>query len=462
MRLCHRLSWYLQIIVHFLLIARDLPALPLPSIKRRSLSRAGKAGILVGLDLPNNDNHRMSSDTTHHRQQEPVVTLEIGEGRRITLLGTAHVSRASAEKVRELLDSGDYDAVAVELCPSRHNALLNPDSLARMDLFQVIRAGKVPMVTASLALGAYQQRLAEQFGIEPGAEMKAAVEVARRDDLPVLLIDREIGTTLKRIYRKVPWWKRLYLFSGLLASLVSSEKVSEEEIERLKEGDILETTFAQFADQERDLFEPLIDERDRYMAARLLEELERTDHRHILAVVGAGHLQGIQRYLRELPGEPGEVIRELDRLPPPSPWPRLIPWLIVALILAGFTIGFMRSPELGWQMVADWVLINGGLAALGAAIAMAHPLTVIGAFLAAPLTSLNPTVGAGMVTAAIEAWLRKPTVEDFSRLRKEVSHLKGWWHNRVARIFLIFTLSSLGSAAGTYLAGFRIFGRLSG
>ncbi|HFC52831.1 MAG TPA: conjugal transfer protein TraB, partial [Gammaproteobacteria bacterium] len=230
----------------------------------------------------------------------------------------------------------------------------------------------------------------------------------------------------------------------------------------LKEGDILETTFAQFADQERDLFEPLIDERDRYMAARLLEELERTDHRHILAVVGAGHLQGIQRYLRELPGEPGEVIRELDRLPPPSPWPRLIPWLIVALILAGFTIGFMRSPELGWQMVADWVLINGGLAALGAAIAMAHPLTVIGAFLAAPLTSLNPTVGAGMVTAAIEAWLRKPTVEDFSRLRKEISHLKGWWHNRVARIFLIFTLSSLGSAAGTYLAGFRIFGRLSG
>ncbi len=404
----------------------------------------------------------MTSTTPSAVQEEPVVTIELKNEHRITLLGTAHVSRASADKVRELLTSGEYDAVAVELCPSRHSAIIDPDALARMDLFQVIRQGKVPMVTASLALGAYQQRLAEQFGIEPGAEMKAAVEVARRDGLPVLLIDREIGITLKRIYRNVPWWKRFYLFSGLLASLVSSEKVTEEEIEQLKEGDMLETAFSQFADQERELFEPLIDERDRYMAARLLEAVEKGDHRHILAVVGAGHLHGIQRYLQRPPSPPSEVIQELDRLPPPSTWPRLIPWFIVGLILLGFTIGFLRSPELGWQMVADWVVINGGLAALGAAIALAHPLTVIGAFLAAPLTSLNPTIGAGMVTAAIETWLRKPTVSDFSRLRKDVSHLKGWWHNRVARIFLVFILSTLGSAAGTYLAGFRIFGRLSG
>ncbi len=402
-------------------------------------------------------------DPTTPLREEPLITIELDGDRRITLLGTAHVSRASADKVHQLLASGEYDAVAVELCPSRHNAILNPDSLAQMDLFQVIRQGKVPMVTASLALGAYQQRLAEQFGIEPGAEMRAAVEIAQRDGLPVLLIDREIGTTLKRIYRNVPWWKRFYLFSGLLASLVSSEKVTEEEIERLKEGDILETTFAQFADQEKELFEPLIDERDRYMAARLLEAVENTEHRHILAVVGAGHLQGIRKYLQHHPlAEPAQVIRELDRLPPPSRWPQVIPWAIVALILLGFTIGFLRSPELGWQMVADWVVINGGLAALGAAIALAHPLTIIGAFLAAPLTSLNPTIGAGMVTAAIETWLRKPTVSDFSQLRKDVSHLKGWWHNRVARIFLVFILSTLGSAAGTYLAGFRIFGRLSG
>jgi len=381
----------------------------------------------------------------------------------ITLLGTAHVSRASAEKVRELLDSGGYDAVAVELCLSRQQALMQPDALAQMNLFQVLRQGKAPMVVASLALGAYQQRLAEQFGIEPGAEMRAAIDCARIHDLPVLLIDREVGVTLKRIYRNVPWWRRFYLGAGLLASVIANEKVSEAEIEQLKEGDILETTFAQFADQERDLYLPLIDERDRYMAARLQLEAASGAYRRILAVVGAGHLRGIRQYLPEpLEPTPAQVIEELDRTPPPRRWPKLLPWLLVAVICVGFGIGFARSPELGWTLVLDWILINGGLSALGALIAGAHPFTIIGAFAAAPVTSLNPTVGAGMVTAAIEIYLRKPSVGDFSRLRKDTTHFKGWRHNRVARIFLVFLLSTLGSAVGTYIAGFRIFERLIG
>lgn len=392
---------------------------------------------------------------------QPRATLALGPTR-LTLLGTAHVSRASAEAVAAHLESGEYDAVAVELCPSRHNAIVDPDGLARMDLFRVIREGKAPMVTASLALGAYQQRLAEQFGIEPGAEMREAIARARALHLPVLLIDREIGITLKRVYRSVPWWKRFALFSGLLASVVSREKVDEQEIERLKEGDILETTFAQFAEEARELYEPLIDERDRYMAARLREAAHSTEPRHVLAVIGAGHLKGIERYLREQTEAPAAVIEELERLPRPSRWPRLIPWLIVAVILAGFAIGFARSPNLGWQIVLDWVLINGGLAALGALLAAAHPLTVLTAFLAAPLTSLNPTIGAGMVTAAVESALRRPSVGDFSRLRADVARLSGWWRNKVSRVLLVFVLSTFGSAVGTYAAGFRIFGRLAG
>lgn len=394
-------------------------------------------------------------------REEPLVEVALGDSR-ITLLGTAHVSRVSAEKVKTLLATGDYDAVAVELCPSRYNAIINPSALAKMDLFEVLRNGKAPMVTASLALSAYQQRLAEQFGIEPGAEMRTAITSAKQTGLPVLLIDREVGITLKRIYRNVPWWRRFYLFTGLMTSLLSREKISEEEIERLKEGDMLESTFAQFADQAQELFVPLIDERDRYMAVRLREEIIKKPHRHILAVVGAGHLRGIQRYLQQDHAPPTEVIASLEHIPPSSRWPKVFPWLVVALILIGFVIGFFRSPELGWQLVVDWVLINGGLAALGALIAVAHPLTVIGAFVAAPLTSLNPTVGAGMVTAGVEAWLRKPSVADFSRLRTDTAHLKGWWSNRVARILLVFLLSTLGSALGTYVAGFRIFERLIG
>jgi pheromone shutdown-related protein TraB len=317
------------------------------------------------------------------------------------------------------------------------------------------------MAAAQLALGAYQQRLAEQFGIEPGAEMRAAVDLARAAHLPVLLIDREIGVTLKRVLRNLSWWKRPGLFAALLASVVSREDVDEEDIERLKEGDILETTFSEFAEDRRELFDPLIAERDRYMAASLVRSIRDGGHRNILGVVGAGHLRGIREALEAGVDDPDARIAELDQVPPPSRWPRLIPWLVVGLVAAGFIVGFHRSPELGWTLVGDWVLINGGLAALGAVLALAHPATVVTAFLAAPLTSLNPAVGAGMVTAAAEIVLKRPQMGDFQRLRHDTVHWRGWWRNRVSRTLLVFLFSTLGSAVGTYLAGFRIFDRLT-
>ena len=404
--------------------------------------------------------HRRELDM-HEDRTQPQVDLQFEEGR-ITLLGTAHVSRVSADRVRDLLAGGEYDAVAVELCPSRFHALTDPDALARMDLFKVLKEGKASMVAANLALGAYQQRLAEQFGIEPGAEQREAIRYTQESGRPVLLIDREIGVTLKRVVASVSWWKRWGLFAGLLAGLLSKEEVEEEEIERLKEGDILETTFAEFAENRQDLYLPLIDERDRYMAARLLGEMRQTRHGNVLAVVGAGHLNGIRRYLEQGVEDPAAVVAELDRLPRPSRWPRVIPWVIVALIVTGFVIGFLRSPSLGWTLVADWVVINGTLSAVGALLAAGHPLTIITAFLAAPITSLNPTIGAGMVTAAVEIFLRRPEVGDFSRLRHDTTTLRGWWRNRVSRTLLVFLFSTLGSAIGTYLAGFRIFDRLTG
>ncbi|MBA1148724.1 TraB/GumN family protein [Ectothiorhodospiraceae bacterium WFHF3C12] len=379
---------------------------------------------------------------------------------RFTLLGTAHVSRQSAEDVRRLLETGHYDAVAVELCASRHQAMTRPESMEELDLFQVLRQGKASMVAASLALGAYQQRLADQFGIKPGAEMIAAVEGAEKAGLPIMLVDREIGVTLKRVYRRVPWWQRFVLFSGLLGSVLSREKISEEEIERLKEGDMLESTFAEFASRSEALYDALIRERDEYMALRLQQENARTPRENVLVVVGAGHVKGLSGYLSESSAQPAERLTELDHIPPRARWTRALPWVVVAVILGAFAAGFARSPSLGWSLVFDWVLINGGLSALGAAIAAAHPLTVIGAFVAAPLTSLNPTVGAGFVTAAIETSLRKPTVGHLRSLRADVLSARGWWRNRVSRILLVFLLSTLGSAAGTYLAGFRIFQQL--
>lgn len=392
----------------------------------------------------------------------PRRVIESGDTR-YTLLGTAHVSRASADEVRALVRSGEFDAVAIELCQSRYQSLTEPDALAEQDLFQIFRQGKAGMVAASLALGAFQQRVAEQSGIEPGAEMRAAVDECRRADLPLLLVDRDVGVTLKRIYTNVPWWQRASLITGLFGSLLSRQKVSSEEIERLKQGDVLESTFSEFAEQSEALYTPLIAERDRYMALRLAEDNPRHRYRNVLVVVGAGHLKGLAGHLEQpLPEAPSDERKSLEATPDRARWWKALPWLITALVLTGFVIGFSRDTQLGWQLIGEWFLINGVLSGLGAAIALAHPLTVVATFFAAPLTSLNPTIGAGFVAAGVELALRRPKVRDFSLLRHDVASVKGWWRNRVSRTLLVFLLATIGSAAGTWIAGLRIAGQLFG
>lgn len=391
---------------------------------------------------------------------EPLQSLFVEESR-ITLLGTAHVSHASAEAVKRMVRSGKFGVICIELCQSRYNSIMRPELLAELDLFAVIRQGKASMVTAHLALGAYQQRMAEQLGIELGFEMKTAIIEAAALGLPVVLIDREVGTTLKRVYHNVPFWKRIYLIAGLFAGVLSREKVSEEEIEKLKNGDVLETTFTRFSEEAVELSTPLIDERDQYMAAKILQAVAEHKDKDVLAVVGAGHVKGMTHYLEHKCLHPSTVIEKLDTVARKKSWLKFIPWIIVLLIGTGFYLGFRESPELGWRLVWQWVIINGSLSALGAAIAGAHLITVIAAFIAAPITSLNPTVGAGMVTAAVELVVRKPTVKDFRELRKDTATIPGWRRNAVAKTLLIFLLSSLGSAIGTYVAGFRIFGQLT-
>jgi pheromone shutdown-related protein TraB len=393
-------------------------------------------------------------------QQQPVRHVT-RDGVDYTLLGTAHVSRASAEAVKELAGSGQFDSIAVELCQARYDALTAERKWTDLDLYKIIREGKAGLVMANLALSAYQRRIAEQFGIEPGAEMRAAAVAAKEHGLPLQLVDRDLATTLRRSYASVPWYKRMYLMAGLALGMVSSDEIDEEAIEKLKEGDILESTFTEFAEQSPELFEALISERDRYMAARLREENAGSEGRKVLVVIGAGHMEGLAQHLGHGSAPPADERRRLDALPPRARWPRIIPWAIMVLILLGFIIGFSRSPELGWQLVFIWVAINGGLAAMGALVARGHPLTVLSAVIAAPLTSLNPTIAAGMVTGLVESWLRKPRVSDLENLRFDITTLRGWFRNPATRILLVFFLSNLGSAIGTWVAGFKIFGALT-
>ncbi|MDZ4728810.1 MAG: TraB/GumN family protein [Xanthomonadales bacterium] len=395
--------------------------------------------------------------------QQPMRVIE-RDGVRYTLIGTAHVSRASAEAVHELASSDQFDAIAVELCPARYDALKAERKWTDLDLYKIIRDGKAGLVMANLALSAYQRRIADQFGIEPGAEMRAAVVAATKRGVPLQLVDRDLALTLKRSYASVPWYKRFYLMSGLVAGMVSSDEIDEEAIEKLKEGDILESTFTEFAAHSPELYAALITERDRFMAARLRQEsaaAEGSKPRNVLVVIGAGHMAGLAEHLQQDQQVPATVRAELEQVPTKARWPKFIPWAIMLLVLAGFALGFSRSPELGWNLVWIWVAINGGLAALGALIARAHPLTILSAVIAAPITSLNPTIAAGMVTGLVESWLRKPKVSDLERLHLDITTVKGWFSNRATRILLVFFFTNLGSAIGTWVAGFKIFGALS-
>ena len=392
---------------------------------------------------------------------QPTAVVE-RDGVRYTLLGTAHVSQASVDCVRAAIDSGAFDAVAVELDAQRMQALTDPDALAKLDLVRVLREGKTALFAANLGLAAYQRRLAEQLGIEPGAELKAAAAEAHARGLPVRLIDRDVGLTFRRAMHRLGWWGRAKVGAGLMASLLFDEEVGSEQIEDLKQGDMLESTFGEFARENPALYDVVIAERDRYMAAKLREPGAGTAGREVLAVVGAGHLQGLARHLRDDREAPAEVASTLEQVEAKSG----IPWFTLALaafVLGGFAWGFWQGgAELGGDLVLYWVLLTGALGALGCALAGGHPLSIVAAFVASPLTPLHPALASGTVSALVEAWVRKPTYADFMALRDDVQSVRGWWRNRVARVLLNFFLTSLGTAIGVWLGGARMLGRLLG
>lgn len=399
------------------------------------------------------------TDPTHALFDQPHEIVE-RDGVRYTLLGTAHVSRASIEAVEKAIGTGTYDTVAVELDDNRLRALTEPDMLHKLDLFQILREGKTGLVAANLALAAYQRRLAEQLGVEPGAELKAAAVGARDRGLELAVIDRDVGTTLRRAWNKLGFWGRSKLMAGLAGSLFVDEKVGEEEIERLKEGDLLESSFGDFATQTPELFEAVIAERDRFMAAKLRQLAATPGPREVLAVVGAGHLKGLANHLRTDTAAPSEMLVELNSLPQKSS----IPWLTILLavfLVGGFAWGIHKGGlEVGGELILRWVLITGAGGALGCLAAGGHPLSIIAAFIASPLTPLHPALSSGMVSAGVEAWVRKPTYVDFLSLRTDTSQVSGWWRNRVARVFVNFILTNTGTAIAVWIAGAAVIHKL--
>ncbi|MEW6488976.1 MAG: TraB/GumN family protein [Thermodesulfobacteriota bacterium] len=379
--------------------------------------------------------------------ETPAATRVDLPGKTVYLVGTAHVSQRSVEEVRRAVEELVPACVCVELDAQRLEALRDPNRWRDLNLAAAVRQGRGAFLLANLALSSFQRRLGLHTGVKPGAELLEAVVAAEERGAAVELVDRPIRTTLLRVWRRTGFWKKIRLFSALLGSAFESPELGEEELAKLREGDALATLLKDLGEALPEAKEILIDERDRYMAAKI----RRAPGGTVVAVVGAGHLPGIVRELGTGVAEADLAL--LDAIPPKSVASRAVPWAIPGVVLALFAVGFFfgdasKVREAAWA----WVLANGGFAALGAFLALGHPASIAAAFVAAPLTSLNPTVGAGMVTGAVQAWVGKPRVRDLESLLDDLSHWKGWWANRVSRVLLVFFFSNLGSSVGTFVA----------
>ena len=372
-----------------------------------------------------------------------LIRLTFNE-KEFVLVGTAHVSKESVRLAKAVIEEEMPDTVCVELCQSRYQAIRQKDQWQDTDIIRVIREKKSFLLLSNLLLASFQKRIAKQFDVKPGEEMITAINTAESIGAQIHLADRDIRTTLSRTWRVMGFWSKIKLLFQLMLSLGQLDEIKEEDIEQMKQQDVLETLLFEVGKSLPELKAILIDERDQYLA----QKIRTAPGKKVVAIVGAGHIPGIQKYwnadidtraLEQLPAK-GRSIGILK-------W--LIPLVIVGLFIAGFFFGGKKA---GTDMIVWWILANGILAGVGAIIALAHPVTILSSIIAAPLTSLNPMIAAGWVSGLVEAFSRKPKVKDLESLPEDILSVRGFWRNKVTRILLVVVFTNLGSSLGTFIA----------
>jgi len=364
----------------------------------------------------------------------------------ILLVGTAHVSKDSAREVKELIEQEKPDSVCVELCHARYSSINTPNKWKNMDIITIIKQKKAPLLLVNLILSSFQKRLAQQLGINPGQEMIQAISSAKEMGAQLVLADRDIQVTFTRVWKKLNLWGKIRIIFMLILSILSKEKISEKEIERLKSEDILTAALSELAHSFPQLKHTLIDERDQYLA----EKIRLAPGNKVIAVVGAGHIPGIKKEI-----DKEHDLIALSKIPSTPNYIKALAWGIPLVIIAIIASTFSYYPPAGFDQIIQWFLWNGSLSALGALIAIAHPLSILTAFAAAPFSSLNPLLAAGWFAGIVEALIRRPRVEDFEELGN-ITALKDFFHNRVTKILLVVALANLGSMAGTFIGGAKV------
>lgn len=368
-----------------------------------------------------------------------VTRVQQGE-RTFYLVGTAHVSRKSVEEVRRVIGEVKPDTVCIELCKTRYETLTDRDRWRKLDIFQVVRQRRFALLLGNLALQGFQRRLGDKLGVRPGEEMLAAAAAAEQAGAQLVLADRDVQTTLRRTWANLSLWSKAKLLAALVFSAVDRQEVDEEQIEALKERDVISEMLRELARIMPQVKEPLIDERDQYLTS----SVELAPGKTIVAVVGAGHIEGMTGRF----GQP--VDREaLCRVPPPSRAGKVLAWLVPVVILAAFYQGYRQHAGEGLRdMLLAWIIPNALGAGMFAVLSGAKALSILLAALSAPLTTLNPTIGVGMVVGLSEAWLRRPTVDDCERLGDDIASWRGLWRNPFSRILIVAIATSIGAVLG--------------
>lgn len=389
------------------------------------------------------------------RDSSDVVVVRDGE-REFLLVGTAHVSRESADLAREVIATENPDAVCVELDERRYEALRSEQKFESLDLLEVLRRKQLSTLIFNLILASYQRQLGVQLGVQPGAELLAAARVAEEHGAPVVLCDRDVRATLRRAWSSLTLWRKVQLVAAMLTSLFDAPEISEEDLRELRQQDVLTKLMDELGEEFPSLKRVLIDERDLYLA----EKIRTTAGRRIVAVLGAGHLPGVRRVLE---GDEPVDLAALDELPPSSAMVKWAGWSVPVVILGAlFAIGVSQGAGAAIDNAVFWILASGVPAMLGTAVALGHPVTVVGSFLAAPITTLSPLIAVGHVAAVVQTYLRPPYVSELHSAMADMRVPRMWWSNRLLRIFLVFFLSNLGGSIGTLVGGAEILSNLAG
>jgi len=397
-----------------------------------------------------------------------VISLESADLKcpvELILIGTAHVSRESINEVSGIIREEKPDLICVELDEGRYASITQKDSWESLNMVKVFKDGKGFLLMANLVLSGFQRRMGAELGVKPGDEMKIALDTALELGIPYALCDREVQLTLRRAWAGCGLWSKSKLLGSLFASAFTTEKLSAQEIEDLKNRSELDGMMNELAGYLPEVKETLIDERDQYLAAKIwsgARDLAPPENgsaeqgnsaRRIIAVVGAGHMQGIKNHLDKIAaGEASPDVSHLNKIPSPGflskAAPLVVPIAIAALIILGF---FRSGAEVSLYMLLRWILWNGSLAALGAILALGHPLSVLVAFVGAPIATINPFIGVGLFSGVTEVSLRKPRVKDAQNIIDDVGSFRGFYRNRITRALLVFFLSQIGGVIGNFI-----------